>query len=179
MTEPQQSFHIAPIIFGAVIGAISSSFAGFLLRIWQYERDNWLKRVDWFCDTLEQAADIGTEYWCERGSENAKDGVRAHRILGLQTRLDGLLATLSERFAHEDSEIVSSLMGKVRDALSGGSFMSGEEKPDLNRAREVQASVSDLVIAVRKASDAAVSPSKVFTDLIPRRRYPSSEEDWR
>lgn len=178
MSEPQNSFNLWSILVGAIIGAAFSSFTNLILRLWQYKRDNWLKRVDWFCDTLEEAADLGTEYWCLRGSDPEKDSVRAHCILGLQTRLDGLLATLSDHFSNDDCKSIHSLMAEVRDALTGGGFMSSDGKQDPDRARGVQATISDLMIAVRRAADASVAPTRFLYSLVPSRK-PSTEEDWR
>jgi hypothetical protein len=163
--------------FSVIVGAFLGISLNFLLRLWQYKRDNWLNRIDWFCETLEQAADLATEYWCELGKETTEDDTRAHRLIGLQTRLDGLLATLSERFDNKDREMISELMVQVRDALTGGSFMSESATKDVNRARDAQVSVSDLIIAVRIAADCAMAPSTVFLRFLPARKYPISESD--
>lgn len=167
MTSSDQSFNFMTLFVGAIIGASVTALTNYLLRLWQYKRDNWLRRVDWFCETVEKTADLATEYWCFVDSETNSDTIKAHKLLGLQNRLDGLITTLSWLLPEQESEKISSLMVIFRDTITGGEFLSENRSADTDRVRDLQVAASELIINIRKSADAMVAPSselsKIFT----------------
>ena len=143
-----------------MIGAALAFIANTALRVWQYNRDQWIGRVDWFCENVERAADLGTEYWSP--SDEGIDGALAGKILGREILLDGILATLSNKLLPEDIPRLHARMSDFRNALTGGAFQSSAVTADLDRAREIQSTASDLLIAVRRAADGAISPAALL-----------------
>ena len=161
-------------VFGLIAGFLSS----FGLRLWQYHRDHWLKRVDWFCERLEQTAVLATDYWCDIGtSADAKNPEntslakkREAQILGLQIRLDGLVESFINNFDYSHQISIRKMMVNWNSALTGGDFMSLAAKQDIERTREIQSICSDLFVEVRKASDKANSAKSIFLQLIPSKK---------
>lgn len=139
------------LLLGALIGFASA----FLLRSWQYRRDVWLKRVENLCSTVDLAAQSSTEYWTTRDDEAAssdttKTDIAEARILGLQTRIDGMVSALE--LDEPDKERILLLLGDLRDCLTGGSFAGSRRRQDLERARLVQMFASDLIVTVWAAA---------------------------
>lgn len=139
------------LFLGALIGFASA----FLLRSWQYRRDVWLKRVENLCSTVDLAAQSSTEYWTARDddaalSDTTKTDIAEARILGLQTRIDGMVSALE--LDEPDKARILFLLGDLRDCLTGGSFAGAQRRRDLERARLVQMFASDLIVAVWAAA---------------------------
>lgn len=149
--EPEQ------IVAGAFLG-----FAGAgSLRWWQYRRDFWLGQLENFCTTVEKAADRATEYWLQEKVATTADqprdpsslDVKEAILLGLQTRLDGMYATLEPRLSRPDAMIIRELLNGLTDAMTGGNFESVTRPTDRNRARLAQMYASDLI---NEAGSAAI-----------------------
>ena len=149
----------APLVL-LVIGALLTLLTNFGLRRWQYGVERWNTRVDWFCETLTETADIGIKYWIELPSKvqtlkTKKPEIlnKEIQILGLQVRLDGILATIEDRFNLKDKRKIRNALADFRDTLTGGNFQTSASKSDHIRARELQMKASELFILVREASD--------------------------
>jgi hypothetical protein len=73
------------------------------------------------------------------------------RILGLQTKINGLVAAISPRFTRAERHAVEARLVDLIDALSGGAFRASPRGADLDRATGVQAAASGLIVALREA----------------------------
>lgn len=140
---------------GVLLGALLTLVSTVGFRLWQYERERWTGRVDWFCDALDETAILGVEYWIEAGTgdDRAVDRKREVQILGFQMKLDGMLETFIDKLHRDDAKMVRSLFERFRDELTGGEFQSTAVKADHERARVVQMHASDLLVGMRKAVD--------------------------
>ena len=144
-------------ITSVLIGAGLTLIITLGLRLWQYERERWLERAEWFCNTVTEAADLGTEFWIEIGAADKEnlDRLREYQILGFQGRMDGMLATFSDKLFYEDRQNVVEKLGIFREALTGGAFQTKLIAADLDRAREIQAVASELFVLTRQSADRA------------------------
>jgi len=158
---------------GALLGFIGTGS----LRWWQYRRDLWLGEVERFCDTLDQAAECATEYWLrnrvevdppEEGQELDEAGEKLEKsclevdlyeakIMGFQTRLDGLSASISDRLIFADVKGLNKSMAGMSDALTGGDFRSASRDPDPDRAQLAQVYASDMIVDTRRSLARAMS----------------------
>lgn len=166
-------FEPLQLIAGGVLGFTSAG----ALRWWQYRRDIWISLVERFCDALEEAADCSTEYWLQEkidpavwdhDSDKAGDAasdkkeqralaVQEAKILGLQTRLDGLLASFESRLRADDAAKIRLNLEGMTDALTGGNFQGLARGVDAERAQLAQVYAGDLLVDVRRAVDRALS----------------------
>lgn len=162
---------ISTIILGACGGALSN----FLLRIWQYRRDYWFSRVDYFCKTLEVASELAINYWCKEVSKNGnlqnreEDKKNEIKILAIQMLLDGMLETFISKFNIENQESIMKSMANLNSAMTGGDFQTSSLRTaDYNRARDVSSCCSNILILVRKASDEVILSFSVIENIKKR-----------
>jgi hypothetical protein len=151
---------LGTIILSGLFAAAVSLIVTVGLRLWQYERERWTARVDTFCDIMMKAAETGVEYWIEAGLEGKEfiDRKREIQILGYQDRLDGILVTFQDKFPDHNKREITEKLANFREALSGGAFQTDKVKSDLNRARDVQSSASEMFVYVRTAADLNMKP---------------------
>ena len=142
------AFEPAQILVGAALGFASA----LSLKWWAYRRDLWLSRVDNFCEAVDAAADVASEYWLESRVDadaalSRSLDLKEAKIIGLQTRLDGLYASLEF-----DNPILEQRLSELRDALTGGNFNVANRDADGERVRLVQTHASDLIVECRWAA---------------------------
>jgi len=142
-------------VTGILIGAGLTIISTVIVRLWQYERERWTGRVDWFCESVDEAANLGVEYWIEAGQSDADatDRKREVQLVGFQIKLDGILETFIEKMRKDDVGRIRELLQQFRDALTGGDFQSKSVKSDLERARNVQFAASELFVCIRQSLD--------------------------
>lgn len=157
---------------GAILGVIGTGS----LRWWQYRRDLWLGEVERFCDTLDAAAECATEYWLrsrvdadptehnEHSLETDKSAAKRlevdlyeAKLMGFQTRLDGLSASISDRLLFKDVINLNNSMSGMSEALTGGDYRSAARDPDPDRAQLPQVYASDMIVDIRRSLARAVT----------------------
>lgn len=155
---------------GILLGAFLTLVTTVGFRLWQYERERWTSRVDWFCDALDEAANLGVEYWIEAGDgeDRSRDRKREVQILGYQMKLDGMLETFIDKLYVADAQTVRDQLGSFRDALTGGNFQSLGVASDPQRARDVQMTASDVLVKIRTSVDHKIQ-------ILPKRFRDRSE----
>lgn len=153
-------------ILGA--GAVGFASAGGL-RWWQYRRDLWMGRVGRFQDSLFDAADCATEYWLVQdetpadapGPQHAERDqdrrIAEAKLLGFQSRMDGLFASISERLLDSDRAKAEQILRKMTDALTGGNFGSRRRPIDIPRSQSAQTYAAELLVVTQLAADNALS----------------------
>lgn len=146
-TEPVSKSFELMILLPALLGVAGGGISNLFIRIWQYGHDSWGNLVDSICENLDSLGDIGTEYWCSAGEELREDAIREAKILGLQTRIDGLMGDFYARVHPSRHNLHIVFQSKVRDAATGGKFQSSPV-PDKSAALVLQSAVSDMIIHV-------------------------------
>lgn len=167
-----------PIDLGTIVAGGVGATLGFAghgaLRWWQYRRDAWTQRIERFCETVDEAAKASTEYWIARkakpselgdSSEPESNSVKKYdllngqecRLIGLQSRIDGLFASYCYRLHEDATESCKISLAAFTDALTGGEFQAASRAPDYDRARLVQIIASEIIVAVRIAADEAIT----------------------
>lgn len=135
------------ILLPATLGVIGGGMSNLFIRIWQYGQDSWGSLVDSICENLESLGDLGTEYWCSAGKDATEDSIREAKILGLQSRIDGLMGDFYDRVHPSRRKLHIACQSKVRDAATGGSFQSSPTQ-DKSAALVLQSAISDMIIHI-------------------------------
>ena len=104
-------------------------------------------RYDELCKLVAEAANLASEYWLRAGNDLEVKRLEAV-IHGLQLRIN-LMVTLVEHRHWTIRELGSRELDDFFDALTGGDFEVDNRDADLERAREVQLSASELIVYLR------------------------------
>jgi hypothetical protein len=110
--------------------------------------------VDHLCAEINNAADLGTEYWLLDATQSVNlDAVRAiePKLIGRQMRIQALVLALLAIDGTVEIDSSEGLRTDLFDGLTGGSFGERDRKPDLDRASRVQASAARLNGELRSA----------------------------
>lgn len=156
-------------VFGGAIGASFAALFGVWSRWWQYRRELWSSRVSHFCDHLQEFGESAARYWLKASlTDSQKSGVSAadrHRarqhqeivLIGSFEKLTGLIESFARRLDESDQRTLDSLINKLNDAAMGGDFQSGDYESDPERARDIYAFTSDIVVHIWHATDRAIT----------------------
>lgn len=145
------------LLVGAVIGFASAGG----LRWWQYRRDLWLGRVKDLVDAIVAYATASAEYWASTYDDDDK-GKSAKTldeatIIGLQTCIDGLLASVILRMDEADAELVMTRFNKLSIYAAGSSFGSISKSADPEAAKHVLIAGYALKVDILTCADRALT----------------------
>lgn len=156
----QQTFSYL-VILPAALGVLGGFLGNYALSVIQNSRGHWNKRSEQICAALERAADLGVEYWTAQRTSDAETKLIEAKIVGIQSRIDGLVAAFLPSCPVTERGRLLELQIQVRNALTGGSFQSNSEA-DAAKALDVQVCVNLFIVQLHITSDAANSPFKFF-----------------
>ncbi|MCJ2086948.1 hypothetical protein MKK88_13250 [Methylobacterium sp. E-005] len=166
---------IPQLAAGAVLGFASTG----IIRWWQYRRDLWTSEVERFTDLLEAATESATEYWLKSPltSKTDQSEIEEHtfdldmleiKILGMQSRLDGLLACFIGQLLFQRRNSITVKLNDFSSAMTGGEFQSKNRNSDVNTARSIQAASAELLIELRLSVKSSLSPVGTIIYLLER-----------
>lgn len=135
-------------------GALVVAIANYAVQRWRYRLDRTSASVDHFCDELNNAADLSTQYWLLDASEY-QDQVNASllepQLIGRQMRLQSLIIAMGDL----DKKLVLTrshiLLIDLYEALTGGDFRVTGRRPSPNRAQLAQALAAQINGELRQA----------------------------
>jgi hypothetical protein len=117
------------------------AITNFAAQRWRFRTDRLGAAVDHFCNEINLAADIATEYWLLDASNQPaqeKARIREPMLIGRQSRIQELLIALADQDAHLPLSGVQSIVTEMIGAMTGGEFRVRGRVPDTARAQEVQ-----------------------------------------
>lgn len=135
-------------------GAALVAIANYLVQRWRYRIDRISNSVDHFCDELNSAADLGTQYWLLDAAHTDERKLAATiepQLIGRQVRLQSLILAL----AALDKQLVLTrtdmLLIDFYEALTGGDFKVSKRAQSSERAQLVQSIAAQLNGELRHA----------------------------
>jgi len=138
----------------SLVGATIVATANYFVQRWRFRIDRLKATIDDISATINFAADRATEYWlldAKTPEEQTKCRKHEAELLGLQIRIQQLLAALKEQDRHLDLSITDDDITELYDAMTGGQFGGNLRGVDLFRPRRVQVAAGILNGSLRKA----------------------------
>jgi hypothetical protein len=148
-----------------LVPTLLAAAAAYVHQLWKYNRDAYLARVDEACKLVVELADSGAKYWSVaklsprrigRTPPASEPKSKYQELVGLELQIEGRVQQLQffrlllqPRFVRRDREEFLQRTADFQDALTGGQFGSGARAADLQRAKQIYATASDLVDEIR------------------------------
>lgn len=160
----------ASLLIGALIGFASAGG----LRWWQYRRDLWLSRMKDLVDTIVAYSVASSKYWATRYESDPKgetqQTIDEANIIGLQTCVDGLLASIVLRMDETHASMAIARFNQLSISAAGGAFGGADRAPDKERARNLLIAGYALKVDISMFADAALTWQGVWRYVIQRAR---------
>lgn len=147
----------ATLFIGAVIGFMSAGG----LRWWQYRRDLWLGRLKDLVDTIVAYSNASAKYWGSSYDDDPKGlsqkAIDEATIIGLQTCIDGLLASVALRLDEVDARSAQSRFNALSVLAAGDDFGVATKARDAEKARHVLIAGYALKVDITMYADKALT----------------------
>lgn len=113
----------------------------------------WLGQIDRLCKSVDELADLSTEYWLAEADPMGESQKHLEaKIIGKQARIDGYWVTVRARLHDEHLVLLDDLLEQISDSSSGGRFQVRGRPRDTERALVAQSNAGDLNTALRNAA---------------------------
>jgi hypothetical protein len=127
---------------GALLGSLLVSIVGYLVQRWRYRNDRESAYADRFCEQINSAADLATEYWLLDSVVSADAGTRISllepQLVGRQVRIQSMYVAFQEFDPDINLTHVREDLVLLYDELTGGQFQVRDRRSDPGRAQRCQ-----------------------------------------